>query len=205
MQKQSTASTKPENGEMQSVFITRMERLLLPAYFLTGSHELAAESFLEAWENCDNTAPVAAAWQFRVAKRAVIKAALRRISADVANSLPKGVSEDRAASGEEGRYFRDRKDLNSSTFRRAFLRLNPFQRAVLLLRIYEGFSSADAALLLGASRQMLEKGLRQAFLALLGRLEQTQAGEPVLIGTADASQQVWKREVVRIPNSRLAY
>jgi DNA-directed RNA polymerase specialized sigma24 family protein len=199
MQKQSTPSTKPENDEMQSVFITQMGRLLLPAYFLTGSHELAAESFVEAWENRDHMAQVAAGWQFRVAKRAVIKAALRRISADVVDTLPKDVSEDRTTGGEKERSSRDHKVLNSATFRHAFLRLNSFQRAVLLLRIYEGFSSADAALLLGVSRPILENGLREAFLALLGRLEQTQDGEAVLIATADASQQVWKSEVVRIP------
>jgi DNA-directed RNA polymerase specialized sigma24 family protein len=149
-------------------------------------------------ENCLNTASVATDWQFRAAKRAVIKAALRRISAGLANSVPKA-SDNSARGGEERRHFSQHNNLNSAIFRSAFLRLNPFQRAMLLLRRYEGFSAGDAALLLGVSRQILENGLRQALSALLEILKRTQACELIIIGTADDRQREWKRESARIP------
>lgn len=174
MQKRTASSESSKKLEIQTVFLTQMDQLLLPAYLLTDSHEVAAECFLEAWENCvEALSYIDRDFLFSAAKRSIIEKAIQKIAEDQRNCISNGCQE-YAADIE-----RDTEDaqewatacLTSAKFRRALLRLNPFQRAALILRIYEGYSSADAGLLLRVPRQSLENAWQQGLSELIESLD----------------------------------
>jgi DNA-directed RNA polymerase specialized sigma24 family protein len=160
-----------ESNGMRHIFLSEMNRLLQSAYFLTGSHEQAAECFLEAWESCMDGLLAGRENAFQVARRAVVKAAIRRIAEDVQDSA----SADRHAnigdvvSTEAGSH-RIHKQSDHEAFRQAVLSLNAFRRAALVLRLYENYSSTEAASLLKTSRRTLEEGWQHALLCVLDRL-----------------------------------
>jgi DNA-directed RNA polymerase specialized sigma24 family protein len=173
---------------MQSVLLNQMNRLLLPAYLLTGSQEKAAQCFLEACEDCIDTRQE----NFEGVKRAVVKAAIRRIAADLTKYVPEGTP--RAAGREEiadALRKRDETHTSAASFRRELLTLNTFQRAALVLRLYERYSAAEAASLLRVSRQTLENGWQQALIALVSRLNPRLTGETTGIGNTDTLEEAF--------------
>jgi DNA-directed RNA polymerase specialized sigma24 family protein len=162
---------------MRQVFLSETNRLLQSAYFLTGSHEQAAECFLEAWNTCMDRSSVANLNVCRMAKRAVVEAAIRRIAEEVKRNIP---PEDSGAHiggmvNTEARSQRSQIQLDYAAFQQAVLSLNAFCRAALVLRIYENYSSTEAASLLKTSRSTLEKGWQHALLCVLDRLHSMSA------------------------------
>lgn len=195
------ASANFDKAGLQQIFLAQMDDLLLPAFLLTGTHEQAAECFLEAWEECNEQPPFIARFALGVAKRAIVKSAIRRIAADLANSP---VRHDRGTDigvmpGVQANFEDGKTHVNSAAFQRAMLTLDTFHRAALVLRLYERYSPADAALLLGVSRQTLESGWRQGLLSLLDRLNLSGACVPTMVDLTNGVEQVWKREAAKIP------
>lgn len=163
---------------MQSVFLTQMDRLLQPAYLLTGSHEQAAQCLLEAYDACIN----AHGETYKAAKRAVVTVAVRRIATDLTKCLANGALAAFREIGGISHAYRgqDGPDLSAASFSNALLSLNTLQRATLVLRLYERYSTSEAASLLGVSCQTLENGWQPALLSLLSRLNPAAAGETAL-------------------------
>jgi DNA-directed RNA polymerase specialized sigma24 family protein len=181
--RRTAVSAELENNEMQSVFLNQMDRLLLPAYLLTGSHEQAAQCLLEAWDDCMSVPSIAENKAFHVAKGAVIQAAIRKIVANSAREVDGDVPEYSMNLEDIG----DRRDQDESrrgaaTFLSALLDLDLYQRAALVLRIYEGYSSAEAASLLRVPRQTLENCWQQALIALQENFRTTNIAESGIIG-----------------------
>lgn len=155
-----------QREEMRRIFFMEMNWLLLPAYLVTASHELAAGCFLEAWEMCQ-CRPLAIGQSPRcAAKAAVVKAAVRKIAGDIDDSASAGNS-DISAGARAPRNQRPM-DLNAEVFRQTLLSMDALHRAVLVLRLYEGYSSKEAAFLMQISRSTVESGWQQALLCLLG-------------------------------------
>jgi DNA-directed RNA polymerase specialized sigma24 family protein len=186
--------------EMQRVFLRQMNRLLLPAYLLTGSHELASECFLEAWKDCMDAPSSSERDAFQAAKDAVVNAAIRRIAEDIAHRTRKYAPNGFAGreANAEARRRHAGPGIDSATFRCAVLTLNAFERAVLVLRLYERYSPADVARLLQVSRQMLENGWLQGLSGLLGRLNATRTVPPRIADAAEAAPQAWEPEAAGI-------
>lgn len=172
MQHKIPRSSNLDHEEMRHSFLDQMDRLLLPAYLLTGSHEQAAECFLEAWNVCSEQSPQKAGYALRVAKRTVIKAAIGRIATDVlANATKAAVSACVVAANAYPELRSDMKPLSSEAFCQAVLSLNAFHRAVLVLRLYERYSTVDVALLLGVSRRTLDYEWQRALIELSDKLD----------------------------------
>lgn len=150
---------------MQSDSFAQMERLLLPAYLLTGSHEQAAQCVLQACEDCADIHEAT----FEALKKAVVGAAVRRVDTDLKNSLAEGPIST-AKCGEVANLRREQPMLTGASFRSALLELNAFQRATLVLRFYERYPVSEVAALLRVSREMVEDGWQQALRILLSKL-----------------------------------
>lgn len=171
-----------DREEMQSAFLEHIDRLLLPAYLLAGSHEQAAECFLEAWNACNEQTPPIAGYGVTVAKRAVIKAAILKIAPGLAEIATRADPSARALAASERHGRKPNMNLlNDEAFLQAILALNVLHRAVLVLRLYEGFSATDVALLLGISRRTFEYEWQQALIELINATEMsTSAGHTTL-------------------------
>ena len=158
-------STNLDHQEMHDAFLSHMDRLLLPAYLLTGSHEQASDCFLDALNSCSDQSPPRSGYAVRVAQRAIIKAAIGRIAPKLKEIATNTAGSSFAVAANERHALQP--ELSGETFLQAILALNVFHRAVLVLRLYEGYSAADASLLLGVSRRTLEFGWQRALIALV--------------------------------------
>lgn len=177
-------SANADRLQMRDIFLAEIDQLLLPAYLLTGSHEQAAECFLEAWQVCNQQPPPVPQYALRVAKRAILKAAIRRIAMEVSTNAEEDSGTAHAGPAASAYVISQpcQLQLNSATFRQSVLNLNAFHRSALVLRLYEGYPSVEAALLLGVSRRTIESGWRRALIGLLTDLELTRAEGPIEVG-----------------------
>lgn len=187
--------------QMRDVFLGEMDRLLLPAYLLTGSHEQAAECFLEAWEVCNEQPSPIPQFAHRVALRAMLKAAIRRIAVEVSKFAERDREAAFAGPVANAHVISEkcRLQLNSATFRQSILDLNAFHRSALVLRLYERYPCVEAALLLGVSRRTLEDGWRRALIRLLNHLELMNAGGSIEVGPQTNANENWRLSPAKVP------
>jgi DNA-directed RNA polymerase specialized sigma24 family protein len=194
-------SANADRLQMRDIFLAEMDQLLLPAYLLTGSHEQAAECFLEAWEVCNEQPPPTPRYVLRVAKRAILKAAIRRIAAEVSKNAENDMGAAYAGPAANAQVISEKcqLQLNSATFRQSVLNLNAFHRSALVLRLYEGYPSVEAALLLGVSRRTMEIGWQRALIGLLNNLELMKAERPIEVGPETCAKGDWHLKAVKVP------
>ena len=178
-----------ENTAMRQVFRRRMESLFLPAYLLTGSEEAAIASLMEAWDDCRSDGSLGS--HDAPTRRAVVEAALRRVAADIRKAAPAAsggeeIAEDIGALAKPaGMPRRPEEPLSSQRFTTAMLSLNPFERAALVLCLYEGFPVEEAALLLCMPVMEVSAGRKRGLAWLLRELA---VREPLAVSQKPAAE-----------------
>lgn len=167
---------QPAAGEARlcKVFSLRAQELFWPAYVLTGSLESSERCFVQAIDATATQMPSEETYVYRVARRCVIKAAIRSLGQEIQNYAAAEASRDRDDLRWNGASWK-RTGASNSWIAAAFLEhlwaLNPFRRSALVLRSFERWHRKDAALSLGVSMSLIEianrRGLTE-FLELLG-------------------------------------
>jgi hypothetical protein len=162
-----TARFDSDGSAMSTVFCTELERLHLMAYILTGSLEAAGECVVSASRDVEGSFLASPAFAYDTAKLATIKLALRSVADEIREHAL------RDSPNHHPRIGPGDCDLSTNSGKRflaAILQLNAFYRAVLLLRIYEGYRNHVAALLLRLPPVVVERGKEQAIVSLVRQI-----------------------------------
>jgi DNA-directed RNA polymerase specialized sigma24 family protein len=156
---------------VRMAFCTQFKRLHLQAHVITGCPHLASECILEALDVVNGSFVASPEFAYEASKLATIKAALRRVSSEI-----KQHAFDESASGSEmARIYpalraAGASDFSTDTVLSSLLRLNAFYRALLLLRLYEGYRVHEVAVLLHLPSITVRGGMMNALLSLLAAL-----------------------------------
>jgi hypothetical protein len=152
-------------------FCTQLQRLHLQAHVITGCPNLASECVLEALDVVNGSFVASPEFAYEASKLATIKAGLRRVSSEINQQ-----AFDESASGSKtARIYpvlcaTGVSEISRETVLSSLFRLNTFYRALLLLRLYEGYRVHKVALLLHLPSITVRGGMINALLSLLAVL-----------------------------------
>jgi hypothetical protein len=162
-----------------AAFSTQFRRLHLQALVITGCPHLACECVLEAFDAVNDSYLASPEFAYEASKLATIKSGLRKVTSEIKQHAP----------GESGRGDKRANDISTSSvtsgaavvtrdnFVAALLQLNVFHRALLLLRLLEGYRAHEVALLLRLPSNTIQKGLVEALLSLVITFNRTPAAD----------------------------
>lgn len=163
MHSESTATQEA----LRVVFCTQFQRLHLQAYVLTGCPKLAVDCVLEAFDMVSDSFVASPEFAYEASRLATIKSGLRRVLPEIKqHALNESMNADRLLPIYSG----NETTISRETFRASLHRLDVFHRAVLLLRLYEGYRAHEVSLLLRLPRNTIQQGLIDALLALVSSL-----------------------------------
>jgi hypothetical protein len=141
MHSESTATQEA----LRVVFCTQFQRLHLQAYVLTGCPKLAVDCVLEAFDMVSDSFVASPEFAYEASRLATIKSGLRRVLPEIKqHALNESMNADRLLPIYSG----NETTISRETFRASLHRLDVFHRAVLLLRLYEGYRAHEVSLLL---------------------------------------------------------
>ena len=104
---------------------------------------------------------------YEASRLATIKSGLRRVLPEIKqHALNESMNADRLLPIYSG----NETTISRETFLASLHRLDVFHRAVLLLRLYEGYRAHEVSLLLRLPRNTIQQGLIDALLALVSSL-----------------------------------
>jgi hypothetical protein len=154
---------------LRAVFCTQFQRLHLQAHVLTGCPNLAVECVLEAFDIVNDSFVASPEFAYEASKLATIKSGLRRVLPEIRQrALNESLHDDRLLPIYPG---------ETTISREAFLaslhQLDVFHRAVLLLRLYEGYRAHEVSLLLRLPGNTIQQGTIRALLSLVSSLTGT--------------------------------
>jgi hypothetical protein len=152
-------------------FCTQFQRLHLQADVITGCPHLASECVLEALDMVNGSFVASPEFAYEASKLATIKAGLRRVSSEIKQQA----FDESARGGKTARIYPVLRaaavsEISRETVLSSLFRLNAFYRALLLLRLYEGYRVHEVALLLHLRSIAVRGGMINALLSLLAAL-----------------------------------
>jgi hypothetical protein len=156
---------------MTVAFCTEFQRLHLQAHIITGCPHLASECVLEGLDVVSGSFVASPEFAYEASKLATIKAALRRVSSEIKqHAFNESASWNKTARIYPALRAAGVSENSRETVLSSLLRLNAFYRALLLLRLYEGYRVHEVALLLHLPSITVREGMINALLSLLAAL-----------------------------------
>jgi hypothetical protein len=172
---------------LRAVFSTQLQRLLLQAYTFTECPRLSVDCVLEAFDMVSDSFVASPEFAYEASRLATIKSGLRRVLPAIKqHALNESIITDRLLPIYSG----NETTITPETFLASLLRLNVFHRAVLLLRLYEGYRAHEVSLLLRLPRNTIQQGMIHALLALVSSLTGTDADDLHVKNILPATQPV---------------
>jgi DNA-directed RNA polymerase specialized sigma24 family protein len=142
------------------------------AFLLTGRQDLSIDIAADTAISSDYASPFFAEWMRGWQRRLVIGRALTAIHDELADSARR-VQLARVNGSATQRNWSLSPDTTKADLQQALFSIDPFPRAALLLRVFEGIRTADAAILLDADPALIRKaqaiGLRELTANLAGK------------------------------------
>jgi hypothetical protein len=134
-------------------FCTQFQRLHLQAHVITGCPHLASECALEALDVVNGSFVASPELVCEASNLATIKAGLRR---RVSSEIKRHAFDESGSRSKPARIYPALRaagvsEISTETVLSSLLRLNAFYRALLLLRLYDGYRVHEVALLLLAA------------------------------------------------------
>jgi hypothetical protein len=146
--RQDQAALYATSGDFCRIFKQDMNSLYQLSLVLTADAKKAEQCFVSGLDDCSAANQVFKEWAGSWARRAIIKNAIRLIAPEPPDANP--VSITTAAKGYSGQVGMElRAELSS------LLGLQPFERFVLVMSVFERYSDRECTLLLGCTRASL--------------------------------------------------
>jgi hypothetical protein len=152
-----TSATQYASGDdFRQVFYEEKEGLHLLSYMLTGNHEIAEERFVAGLEDAVQGNPVFKGWARSWARRVIIKNAVR-------------VMKPSPWHGNTSASVRTAPEESAEVC--LVLKLEPFERFVYVMSVFEHYSDPDRSLLLGCSHQDVTDARNRASQQIGGEMD----------------------------------
>lgn len=139
-------------GDFREAFLSNMNHLYLLAYLMTGDQEMAERCFVDGIDHCLSGNPVfkerAQSW----ARRAIVKIAIRM-------TLPESTNRNQRSKTIHDPLI-DRLIIHGLL--RCVVQLDPFDRCVFVMSVFERFSDYECSLLLSSTLGAVDRGRRRA-------------------------------------------